>query len=94
MSSSPPTYHRCKGLVWRWFRGTVLVGGRVDHQQKTLEGSAAVVWGLLDEPMSEDDLTAAVTESGVAGGSTADEVTALVHEAVQVLTEAEMIEQT
>ena len=94
MSSSPPIYRRCKGLVWRWFRGTALVGGAVDHQQKTLEGSAAVVWGLLDLPMSEADLTAAVAESGVAGEATVDEVAALVHEAVQVLTEAELIEQT
>ena len=97
MSSSHPTYHRCKGLVWRWFRGTVLIGGKAaglaDHQQRTLEGSAAVVWGLLEEPMSEADLAAAVTESGVAEESTVDDLAALVHEAVQVLTEAEMIEQ-
>ena len=94
MSSSPPTYHRRRGLVWRWFRGTVLVGVVVDNQQRTLEGSAAVVWGLLDTPMSEADLTAAVTESGVAGESTSDEIAALVHEAVEVLIEAELIEQT
>ena len=98
MSSSPPTYCRRKGLVWRWFRGTVLVGGvaagLADHQQRTLEGSAAVVWGLLESPLSEADLAAAVTESGVSGESTAEEVAALVHEAVTVLTEAELIEQT
>ncbi len=94
MSSSPPTYSRGKRLVWRWFRGTVLVGGLVDHQQRTLEGSAAVVWGLLEAPMSEADLTAAVTESGVAGESASEEVAALVQEAVTVLIEAEMIEQT
>ncbi len=53
MTTMPATYRRAPNVVFRWLRGAVLVAAPKRANQR-LEGGAALVWMVLDNPGTAD----------------------------------------
>lgn len=54
---------RRRRLVFRTFRGSVLVAGSIGRASR-LEGAAAVVWVVLDEPGTAVEVLSRIREVG------------------------------
>lgn len=87
-----PVYRRTPGSVFRWMRGSVLVGGPGRPTQR-LDGAAALVWMVLDSPATPPDMDRRIQlawpDVGRAGDTEVGSV--LVAEAIALLVAAELI---
>ena len=84
-------YRRADGLVFRWMRGSVLVGGP-DRATQRLEGMAALVWMALDSPAAGPDVERRLhTWSDLAGSAAVKESTARVSDVLELLVKADLV---
>lgn len=92
---SAVVYQRAAGLVFRWMRGSVLVGGPGRRTQR-LEGAAALVWLVVERPTPVADLHGRIHRTWPdLGGADATEISsALVADAVALLVAGGMITES
>lgn len=85
-------YRRADGLVFRWMRGSVLVGGP-DRPTQRLEGTAALVWMALDSPATGPDVDRRIQHawSDLAGSDAVKASAARVGDVLELLVRADLV---